>query len=81
MSHFLFIQQGFLSNAEIQQRRSELFTMEQRRQREQIGRVEKIEIRYLGLPIDTTLIMNKGLSTPYNCAQRKRIKQINLENV
>lgn len=59
-----------MSNAEIQQRRTELFTLEQKRQREQIGRIEKIEVRYLGLPNDTTLIMNKGISTPYNCAQR-----------
>lgn len=47
----------------------ELFTQEQKRQRNTIGRIEKIEIRYLGLPEDTTMIMNKGISTPYNCAE------------
>lgn len=38
-----------------------------------VGRIEKIEVRYLGLPDDVTLIMNKGISTPYNCAQREYI--------
>lgn len=50
--------------------RNELFDAEQKRQREQVGRIEKIEVRYLGVPEDVTLIMNKGISTPYNCAQR-----------
>lgn len=50
--------------------RNELFDAEQKRQREQVGRIDKIEVRYLGLPEDVTLVMNKGISTPYNCAQR-----------
>ncbi|XP_034484262.1 39S ribosomal protein L39, mitochondrial [Drosophila innubila] len=49
--------------------RNELFNQEQRRQRDAIGRVEKIEVRYLGLPEDVTLVMNNQISTPYNCAQ------------
>lgn len=64
---------GWLSSAEVQERRSDLFTLEQRRQRDRVGRMEKIEIRFQGLPNDTTLVMNKGLSTPFNCAQRKLI--------
>ncbi|XP_035892541.1 39S ribosomal protein L39, mitochondrial isoform X1 [Anopheles stephensi] len=48
---------------------SELFSDEQRRQRENVGRIEKIEVRYLGLPHDTTLVMNRELSTPYDCAR------------
>lgn len=63
----------FLSSVEVQERRSELFSLEQQRQKQNVGRIEKIEIRYLGQPTDTTLIMNKGLSTPFNCAQRKLI--------
>ncbi|XP_055383599.1 39S ribosomal protein L39, mitochondrial [Condylostylus longicornis] len=43
--------------------------MEKKRQKQSVGRIEKIEIRYLGLPEDVTLVMNKGISTPYNCAQ------------
>lgn len=62
-------------SSEALQRRSELFTLEQRRQRDRVGRVEKIEIRYQGLPGDTTLLMNKGLSTPYNCAQREQTRR------
>lgn len=62
---------GLISSSEVADRRSELFTLEKNRQREKVGRIDKIEVRYLGLPEDTTLIMNKNLSTPYNCAQRK----------
>lgn len=62
---------GFYSIAGGAQMRSELFSLEKRKQEEKVGRIEKIEIRYLGLPNDTTLVMNKGLSTPYNCAQRE----------
>uniref|UniRef100_A0A1L8DS18 Large ribosomal subunit protein mL39 n=2 Tax=Nyssomyia neivai TaxID=330878 RepID=A0A1L8DS18_9DIPT len=58
-----------LSYAEISRRRSELFSAEKKAQKEKIGRIERIEVRYLGLPQDTTLMMNKGMSTPYNCAQ------------
>uniref|UniRef100_W8CD29 Large ribosomal subunit protein mL39 n=1 Tax=Ceratitis capitata TaxID=7213 RepID=W8CD29_CERCA len=50
-------------------KRNELFSQEQRRQQEAVGRVEKIEVRYLGLPEDVTLAMNASISTPYNCAQ------------
>ncbi|GAB0099623.1 39S ribosomal protein L39, mitochondrial [Sergentomyia squamirostris] len=58
-----------ISYAEIAERRSELFTAEQVAQKEKIGRIERIEVRYLGLPHDTTLMMNRNLSTPFNCAQ------------
>lgn len=51
------------------EKRNELFSEEQRRQKSAVGRVEKIEVRYLGLPEDVTLIMNREISTPYNCAQ------------
>lgn len=55
----------------LQSTASSLFSKEQFRQRENVGRIEKIEIRYLGTPKDTTLIMNQGLSTPHDCAKRK----------
>lgn len=61
---------GCLSSIE-SARRSELFQLEKERQQENVGRIEKIEVRFLGLPSDTTLVMNKGISTPFNCAQRK----------
>lgn len=55
----------------IRKYQNELFNLEKKRQRDAVGRIEKIEVRFLGLPEDTTLVMNKDLSTPYNCAQRK----------
>lgn len=62
---------GFLSSVVIVARQNELFSLEKKRQKENVGRLDKIEVRYLGIPNDVTLIMNKGLSTPFNCAQRK----------
>ncbi|XP_063696297.1 large ribosomal subunit protein mL39 [Culicoides brevitarsis] len=59
----------FLSSAEIIARQSKLFSAEQKRQYENLGRIEKIEVNYIGVPENTALVMNKNLSTPYNCAQ------------
>lgn len=56
---------------DVRRYQNELFDLEKKRQRDVVGRIEKIEVRYLGLPEDCTLVMNKNLSTPYNCAQRK----------
>ena len=50
-----------------------MFSQEKQRQIDQIPRVSKIEVRYLGIPEDVTLYMNKGLSTPFNVGQRKFI--------
>lgn len=61
----------FSSRSSILGYQNELFDLEKKRQRDAIGRIEKIEVRYLGMPEDTTLVMNKSLSTPYDCAQRK----------
>lgn len=49
--------------------RNELFSLEQQRQKEAVGRIEKIEVRFLGVPEDATLLMNKNVSTPHDCAQ------------
>lgn len=57
-----------------------MFDLEKKRQRDAVGRIEKIEVRYLGVPEDTTLVMNKKLSTPFDCAQRKKIVNINFFN-
>jgi len=48
-----------------------LFDKEQKRQREAVGRIEKIVVKYNGVPENVTLSMNKGISTPYHCAKRK----------
>nr|SVE75901.1 EOG090X0A3R [Daphnia hispanica] len=55
---------------EIRGRRLSIFDKEHKRQQGLIPRLEKIEVAYEGLNNETTmLIMNKGVSTPYNCAQ------------
>jgi len=59
----------FLSSAEISLQQSELFSREQKRQHDAVGRIEKIQVKYVGNPEDVTLVMNKNLSTPFNCAQ------------
>lgn len=59
-----------LSNEEITRKRSELFGQEKARQMALINRIEKIEVHHKGAPENCTLLMNKGLSTPYNCAMR-----------
>ena len=48
-----------------------MFSAEKQRQIDQIPRVSKIEVQYRGIPETLTLYMNKGLSTPFNVAQRK----------
>ena len=65
-----------LSNAAIQKKRTELFAKEAKRQAALITDVEKIEVKYHGQPEASTLIMNKNMSTPYNCAQREYHKYL-----
>jgi len=48
-----------------------LFDKEQKLQKEAVGRVEKIVVKYNGVPENVTMSMNKGISTPYHCAKRK----------
>ncbi|KAJ2938871.1 hypothetical protein O0L34_g17681 [Tuta absoluta] len=59
----------FLSTQEAIERRDHLFTLEKKRQLEKVGRIEKIEVKYIGVPGDCTLVMNKNISTPYDCAR------------
>ncbi|XP_028174618.1 large ribosomal subunit protein mL39 [Ostrinia nubilalis] len=59
----------FLSTQEAIERRNHLFTLEKKRQIGKVGRIEKIEVKYKGVPNDCTLVMNKNLSTPYDCAR------------
>lgn len=52
--------------------RNELFTKEKERQLSLYPRIEKIEVKYTGKSHPgTVFVMNKALSTPYNCAMRK----------
>lgn len=67
-----FLIKGWTSRlTDIRMYQNELFDAEKKRQRDAVGRIEKIEVHYLGLPEDTTLVMNAKLSTPYDCARRK----------
>ncbi|XP_013193891.2 large ribosomal subunit protein mL39 [Amyelois transitella] len=59
----------FLSSQEAIERRHHLFSLEKKRQHESVGRIEKIEVNYKGIPNDCVLIMNKDISTPYDCAK------------
>lgn len=57
------------TNEAVIKKRDALFTAEKERQAALITRVEKIEVRYLGPVEDCTLIMNKGISSPHDCAK------------
>ncbi|CAK1543635.1 unnamed protein product [Leptosia nina] len=59
----------FLSSKEAIERRHHLFMLEKKRQIEKVGRIEKIEVNYKGTPKECTLVMNKNISTPYDCAR------------
>lgn len=57
-----------LTNAEVSKKRNELFGREKARQAALVSRVEKIQVEHKGPPEDCVLLMNKSLSTPFNCA-------------
>ena len=54
---------------QVAERRSKLFSQEKQRQIDLVKRVEKIKVKYCGIPEDATLYLNKDLSTPFNVAQ------------
>lgn len=66
-----FYHKQTLTNAAVQKKRVELFNKEAKRQAAFITDVEKITVKYSDQPEECTLVMNKNMSTPYNCAQRK----------
>ncbi|EEB18587.1 mitochondrial 50S ribosomal protein L39, putative [Pediculus humanus corporis] len=57
------------SNLEIIERKNLIFTREQERQLEAIGRVEKIPIQVKTSTENLELLMNKDISTPYDCCK------------
>ncbi|KFP73253.1 hypothetical protein N310_12500, partial [Acanthisitta chloris] len=58
-----------LTPEEVVRMRNELFTKEKERQLSLHPRIEKIEVKYTGKSHPgTVFVMNKALSTPYNCA-------------
>lgn len=74
---FFFLAKRYISTSKDVEPKSEivayqnhLFDNEQKRQREAVGRIEKIVVKYNGVPENVTLSMNKGISTPHHCAKR-----------
>ena len=63
--------QSPLTNEAIRVKRNHLFGQEKARQMGLTTCIEKIEVKYVGPPENCTLLMNKDLSTPFNCAMRK----------
>ncbi|CAB0016753.1 unnamed protein product [Nesidiocoris tenuis] len=59
----------YSSFASIIEKQNRLFTGELERQRNDIGRIEKIEVSYEGRPENKTIIMNKFLSSPYDATR------------
>ncbi|XP_071565744.1 large ribosomal subunit protein mL39 [Temnothorax nylanderi] len=60
---------GTQSKAEARKRRSQLFDQEKRRQRSELGRIEKIEVKYKSAEDEIVMAMNRNISTPYECAR------------
>ncbi|KAG5893245.1 hypothetical protein JTB14_013406 [Gonioctena quinquepunctata] len=66
LNHF---KRYFASISDDCKRQNELFDAERTKQKEKVGRIEKIEITYEGPPGNEVLVMNKNISTPYDCAK------------
>uniref|UniRef100_A0A146KQX4 Large ribosomal subunit protein mL39 n=1 Tax=Lygus hesperus TaxID=30085 RepID=A0A146KQX4_LYGHE len=60
---------SYSSAAAILEKQNKLFSNELARVRNDVGRIEKIEVVYEGRPEKKKLFLNKNLSTPYNVAQ------------
>lgn len=60
---------GMLSKAEARKRRSQLFDKEKRRQQSELGRIEKVEVKYKSVEDEIVMVMNRNISTPYDCAR------------
>lgn len=60
---------SILSSSKTKGRRNLLFEEEKKKQRAALGRVEKIEVKYMSLVEEITLVMNKYISTPADCAK------------
>jgi len=58
-----------ITNQAVRKKRSAMFEDEQKRQKNLIPRIEKIEVLYEGQPENATLYLNKNLSTPFNICQ------------
>ena len=59
-----------LSSQEKLEHRARTFNEEKHKQLKAVERIEKIKVRILESGQECTLVMNKNLSTPYNCSLR-----------
>jgi len=59
-----------INNPAVQAKRSALFTKAQEINLRQVGRIEKINVEYEGLPQSGNYLMNRFTSTPFDCAKR-----------
>lgn len=46
-----------------------MFEEEKQKQRSQLGRIEKIEVKYHSVEDEVVMVMNRNISTPYDCAK------------
>jgi len=60
---------GTLSKTEVRKRRCDLFDKEKHRQKSQLGRIEKIQVKYQAFEEEAVMMMNRNISTPYDCAK------------
>lgn len=60
---------SIMSKVEARKRRSQLFDEEKQRQRSELGRIEKIEVTYKSVEDNVVMVMNRDISTPYDCAR------------
>ncbi|XP_066589935.1 large ribosomal subunit protein mL39 [Prorops nasuta] len=58
-----------ISKSEIKKAKNELFDQELKNQRAAVGRVKKIDVKFDSYEDEIYLVMNKDLSTPYDCAK------------
>ncbi|ODN00494.1 39S ribosomal protein L39, mitochondrial, partial [Orchesella cincta] len=66
-----------VNNPVVRAKRSKMFSEEKDNQYKELGRIEKIDVEYVGVPENVTLMMNKGISTPYDCA--KHMSEMHLQ--
>jgi hypothetical protein len=59
------------SNLDVIYRRAALFDEEKNRQLSEIERIDKIEVKVVEPGKECILMMNKYISTPFNCALRE----------
>ncbi|XP_012219502.1 large ribosomal subunit protein mL39 [Linepithema humile] len=60
---------GTLSKAEARKRRSQMFDEQKRKQQSELGRIQKVEVKYKSAEDEVVMQMNRNISTPYDCAK------------